>query len=283
MQWRNTKLVTTRGSVASSWGPVRLQVSRSTGLASYPTVPSLPFAQIVQYIRMVRDDYPESPYGEYGSLTTGEVFPWYEEYGFGMDMEAGHGTHTAGSVAGEPLSTPAELVECPAGGEVGCIGECTSTDTADDNLLTWNRLCPQFDCDGFPEGDGCLSENIAETLTDNGGVARGAKISVFDASIDGTVIWASLVGNGLWNATLGTGCMLHSNSWGADGLCTIDSETVEFDKFMYDVSLSGGRVTSRVCYGPRACGVVRYSSWFCSSCSLEEETSSLGREKHQPL
>lgn len=199
---------------------------------------------------MVRDDYPESPYGEYGSLTTGRVFPWYEEYGFGMDMEAGHGTHTAGSVAGETLSTPAETVVCPAGSEVGCVGECTSTDAEDDGLLTWNRLCPQFDCDGFAEGDGCLSDNVAETLSDNGGVARGAKISVFDASIDGTVIWASLVGNGLWNATTGTGCMLHSNSWGADGLCTIDSETVEFDKFMYEVSLFGGRVLHWVCHCP---------------------------------
>lgn len=186
---------------------------------------------------MVREDYAGSPYGETFGTQNGGVFSWYDEPGFGLDMEAGHGTHTAGSAAGSTLATPAETVTCEAGSEVSCVGKCLTTAEATaaaaDNLLTWDTLCPQFDCDGA--GGACLSDDVSETLTDNGGIARGAKIAVFDVSIDGTAVWASLAGNGLWNATEGTGCMLHSNSWGGDLNCNIDSETASFDQFMYEV------------------------------------------------
>lgn len=190
----------------------------------------VPFAQIVQYIRLVREDYAGS--SEQSGVS------WYDELGFGLDMEAGHGTHTAGSAAGSTLASPAETATCEAGSEVSCVGKCLTTaeatEAALDNLLTWDTLCPQFDCDGT--SGACLSDDVSETLTDNGGIARGAKIAVFDVSIDGAAVWASLAENGLWDATEGTGCMLHSNSWGGDFDCNIDSETASFDQYMYEVS-----------------------------------------------
>lgn len=186
----------------------------------------------------MREDFAGSPYTEEFTTEDGRVYSWYDELGFGLDLEAGHGTHTAGSAAGSTLATPAEPVTCEAGSEVGCVGKCLTpaeaAEAASSNLLPWNILCPQFNCDGSVGA--CLSQDVSETLTDNGGVARGAKISVFDVSIDGTAVWASLAENGLWDATEGTGCMLHSNSWGGDGNCNIDSETAAFDQYMYEVS-----------------------------------------------
>eukprot|EP00903_Cladosiphon_okamuranus_P018381 g16907.t1 len=192
--------------------------------------------KIVQYIRLVREDYAGSPYGETFATTRGGAFSWYEESGFGFDMEAGHGTHTAGTAAGSTLGKPAETVTCEAGSEVGCIGKCVTTwgaaEAAADSLLTWDTLCPQFNCDGLTGA--CLSEDVSETLTDNGGIARGAKLAVFDVSIDGNAVWASLAENGLWDATKDTGCMLHSNSWGGDYDCNMDAETATFDQYMYE-------------------------------------------------
>ena len=202
-------------------------------LLSFSLFPSVALsAQIVQYIRLVREDYAGS--SEQSGVT------WYDELGFGLDMEAGHGTHTAGTAAGSTLAAPAETVTCEAGSEVSCVGKClTSAEAAEaatDNLLTWDTLCPQYDCDGG--GGACLSEDVSETLTANGGIARGAKIAVFDVSIDGNAVWASLAENGLWDATEGTGCMLHSNSWGGDLDCNIDTETTAFDQYMYEVGVS---------------------------------------------
>lgn len=188
----------------------------------------------------MREDYVGSPYDdEVFSTLNGDIHNWYDEPGFGLDMEAGHGTHTAGSAAGSTLASPAETVTCGAGSEVSCTGKCLTTaeaaDAAADNLLTWDTLCPQYNCDGG-SGEACLSEDVPETLADNGGIARGAKVAVFDVSVDGSAVWASLAANGLWNATEGTGCMLHSNSWGGDFDCNIDSETASYDQYMYEVS-----------------------------------------------
>lgn len=185
----------------------------------------------------MRDDYLGSPYGEYFDTPDGAVYSWYDEPGFGFDLEAGHGTHTAGSAAGATVTTPAETATCDTGRELGCLGECMTTAEAnaavEDVLLQWKVLCPQFDCD--ESGGTCLSEDVAETLESNGGVARGAKLSIFDASTNGAAMWAFVAGNGLWNATVGTGCVLHSNSWGSDADCAIDSATVAFDQYMYEV------------------------------------------------
>ena len=158
--------------------------------------------------------------------------------GYGLDLEDGHGTHTAGTAAGAVLSSPATTVNCTTNEALGCIGTCLNAAEEIlflyDNVPTWDTLCPQFDCDNF--GDPCLGENVSATLTENGGVAQGAKISVFDASTDGVHVWAPPVLNGLWESTNGTDSFLHSNSWGIDNDCNVDSLTVVYDEYMYEVS-----------------------------------------------
>lgn len=198
-------------------------------------------SQIVQYTRLVAPDDPgDSPYF---STTDGGQYTWYSSYGFGMDMEAGHGTHTAGSAAGATLNDPAETVICSGTDELGCIGGCLNTSYVETLLSSTFHLadfptwCPQFDCDGYGEDyEFCLSEDISTTLTENGGMAQGAKLSIFDTSLDGSAIWGSLAGKGMWTSTEGTGCLLHSNSWGADQYCTVDQEAILNDEYMYDVS-----------------------------------------------
>lgn len=158
--------------------------------------------------------------------------------GFGEDTEEGHGTHTAGSAAGATLNSPADAGSCSEEEELGCIGGCVSEvnleSMLDNNELDWDALCPQHECDGL--SGSCLGEDVAETLTSNGGVAQGAKLTIFDASADGDSMWTNLALNGLWDATSGTNAFLHSNSLGGDGACNVDSECITYDQYMYDVS-----------------------------------------------
>lgn len=158
--------------------------------------------------------------------------------GFGVDLEDGHGTHTAGSAAGATLNTPATTVTCDTDETLGCIGTCLSAIdelfVQPDGSIMWDTLCPQFDCDAAA-GDTCLGQDVSATLTESGGVAQGAKISVFDASVDGLEVWASLALNGLWESTNGTDSFVHSNSWGSDNDCNVDSQTVTYDEYMYEV------------------------------------------------
>ena len=157
--------------------------------------------------------------------------------GFGLDLEHGHGTHTAGTAAGAVLNSPATTVTCANNETLGCIGRCLSvaeeTSLLADGYPTWDTLCPQFNCDNF--GDPCLEENVSATITESGGVAQGAKISVFDVSVDGYNVSAHLPMNGLWESTIGTDSFLHSNSWGYDNDCNVDSLTVAYDQYMYEV------------------------------------------------
>lgn len=195
--------------------------------------------QIVQYIRLVREDSPtQSP-----SFSTayGNVFPWMDPYGFGVDTPDGHGTHTAGSAAGASLTTPAKSETCSGTDRLGCLGECLNTTYVDALLNGGNwlgdfaTLCPQFDCDGNGDHIACLDEDVATTLTENGGIAQGAQLAIFDVSIDGLSIFADSANTGLWAATDGTGCMLHSNSWGSDTKCVMDASSVLYDQYMYEV------------------------------------------------
>ena len=157
--------------------------------------------------------------------------------GFGLDLEDGHGTHTAGTAAGAVLNRPATTGACATNETLGCIGTCLSvaeeTSLLADDFLTWDTLCPQFNCDYF--GDPCLGEDVSATLTESGGVAQGAKISVFDVSVDGQNVSAHLVMNGQWESTIGTGSFVHSNSYGSDIDCNVDSQTVAYDEYMYEV------------------------------------------------
>ena len=158
-------------------------------------------------------------------------------YGFGFDLYDGHGTHTAGSAAGATLNSPARALTCGTNQTLGCIGRCLSEALAifllAYNYTTWDTLCPQFNCDTV--GDPCLGDNVNSTLTEGGGVAQGAKISVFDASVHGRHVLASLALNGLWESTNGTGSFLHSNSWGIKNDCNIDSLAVAYDEYIYEV------------------------------------------------
>ena len=157
-------------------------------------------------------------------------------YGFGFDLEDGHGTHTAGSAAGAALNSPALTATCAANETLGCIGKCLSaaeeTFLLADNSSTWDTLCPQFNCEN---GTPCLGEDVSATLTESGGIARAAKISVFDISSDGRNLYAEQALNGLWESTKGTNTFLHSNSWGSDNDCNVDFRTVAFDEYMYEV------------------------------------------------
>lgn len=169
----------------------------------------------------------------------GRSFPWYSASGFGLDVYEGHGTHTAGSAAGATLHSPANITACNISGDAGCLGGCLSLlgeDYLEEGELDVDTLCPMHGCDGT-EGV-CLSDDVAQTVTDNGGVARGAKLSIFDVSVDGTHVLGSLALNGLWASTEGSGCYVHSNSWGGDGDCAVDLESMAYDVYMYEVRFS---------------------------------------------
>ena len=42
-----------------------------------------------------------------------------------------------------------------------------------------DRLCPRYDCDGLGE-EYCLDDDEGSTLAAHGGIARGAKLAIFD-------------------------------------------------------------------------------------------------------
>lgn len=100
-----------------------------------------------------------------------------------------------------------------------------------------DRLCPLFSelgCDDMEE-DECLSDDVSENLTQNGGMAQGAKLAIFDAFY-GDIGLPGFVGNGLWEPCREADCKIHSNSWGGDYECQLGPEDVLYDTFMYQVS-----------------------------------------------
>ena len=178
------------------------------------------------------------------SFTTfgGGQAPWLPADDFEYDDRAGHGTHTAGSAAGATLNNPAELVNCTAGETVSCVGGCIFGDADEDDLVSTefaqyfdiDRICPAFGCD--PESDDvCLGDDVSETLTNNGGMARGAKLAIFDAFYQ-TFGLMDIVGNGLWEPCAEAGCKVHSNSWGGDYECQLGPNDIQYDGYMYEVS-----------------------------------------------
>lgn len=166
--------------------------------------------------------------------------------GFATEIAGGHGSHTAGTAAGVMLDSPAELEGCSADEELGCVGGCFESNVLDELAtngdVNLDTLCPAHNCDGWGVyGIPCLTNNGVATLTTHGGFAPGAKIAVFDVSADdGLLIWAGYALNGLWDAVAGTGCKVHSNSWAGAATCQVDSMSVEFDGYMYEVGLWQG-------------------------------------------
>lgn len=214
--------------------------------------------QLVQYINLVRsDDTAEGrAFGDSFVSSGGVRFPWIDADEYETDDPAGHGTHTAGSAAGATISSPANTTSCPSDRVLSCVGGCISENAVfgDDLVSSFSqllaqadldRLCPEYDCDGWDE-EVCLSGDAATTLTEHGGVARGAKISIFDVFTNSFTFGTYLAGNGMWEAPMEIGGKLHSNSWGGDLGCRVDAYDILYDEFMYEVS---DKVSPPVCGG----------------------------------
>lgn len=202
---------------------------------------------MVQYIDLIKSDETKEGNSNGDSYVTsnGARYPFISAGDYGEDSAAGHGTHTAGSAAGATISNPAELANCTSDRVLSCVGGCIDeTSFFGDDLISsyyqqneladLDRLCPAYDCDGLSD-DVCLSDDAATTLTEHGGVARGAKVSIFDVITDSSGLGIYLAGNGLWKPTLEIGGRLHSNSWGSDSLCMVDSLDGLYDEFMWEV------------------------------------------------
>lgn len=198
--------------------------------------------QIVQYINLIKSDQEPGEYGSSFITSEGGTFPWLGASDFAKDDVIGHGTHTAGSVAGAALGIPSETVTCLGSDVLGCVGGCISTTASNDDLLNaeeqasyidLDRLCPSFDCGEYPE-EICLGDDVDETIIEHGGMAQGAKLAIFDVFYNDTGL-GSFAGNGVWEACLEAGCKIHSNSYGGDNLCEMRETDVEYDDFMYNV------------------------------------------------
>lgn len=173
---------------------------------------------------------------------------------FNQDDALGHGSHTAGTVAGSTIHDPATTMSCTGTEMLGCGGGCFSDelegssyslsnfDDADDDDYTVNdtpaasinKLCPMLGCEGGND-DQCLSDDVGETLAEHGGMAQGAKLAVFDMFF-GDYSYGDLAGNGLWEACMDAGCKLHSNSYGVDSRCELSALDLMYDDFMHKVS-----------------------------------------------
>lgn len=190
-------------------------------------------------------------YGMSWATTNGGRYPWLPAHDFGEDVPGGHGTHTAGSAAGMTMSSPATTEVCGKGREVSCVGGCIESNDADgeDDLLTsWedvylfaphdavdlDRLCPRYDCDGQAEVY-CLDDDEGSTLAAHGGIARGAKLAIFDILDEYYGIGVQMAGNGIWEPAMEAGSKLHSNSWGNSQYCEYLPSDVLYDNFMYTV------------------------------------------------
>lgn len=160
--------------------------------------------------------------------------------GFFKDTVGRHGTRTAGIAVGtisEHVDFPAE--DCDSDEVPGCVGGCVTSDIetlTQNGFFDLDAFCPMYDCDGNGAScPDCLGDNPAETLRQHGGIAPGAKLSVFDTSYTGIDNLISLAGNLVWESAKATGARIHSNSWGAATLCQLTEEEYLYDTFMYEV------------------------------------------------
>ncbi|CAN0370803.1 unnamed protein product, partial [Scytosiphon promiscuus] len=80
----------------------------------------------------------------------------------------------------------------------------------------------------------CLGDDPDETLRENGGVAPGAQIAVFDPAYSQYEWFVELGGNLVWYSAMETGAKIHSNSWGAETFCQLTEAELMYDAFMYE-------------------------------------------------
>ena len=139
----------------------------------------------------------------------------------------------------QPCRPPAGLASSWAAWAVASTKRHKTTDLAPSYLdfADIDRLCPAFGCDGR-EYPACLSDDVSEALTKNGGVAQGAKLAIFDV-FDETHGLLDHIGNGLWEPCVEAGCKLHSNSWGSDSGCETTPMDLLYDAFMHEVRWRG--------------------------------------------
>lgn len=162
--------------------------------------------------------------------------------GFHKDTVGGHGTWTAGSAAGS-ISPSCATVEatCLDDELPGCAGGCIPASDVDFMLnnpfFDLELYCPMYGCDGTTDSalSDCLSDDPAETLRENGGVAPGAQLSFFDASYTGADIYVRLAGNHVWDAAVNSGAKIHSSSWGSQTGCQLTDDEFMYDTFMHEV------------------------------------------------
>ena len=193
----------------------------------------------------MKSDSEPGSHGDYFTTDLGRRYPWLDATDFEEDEAAGHGTHTAGSAAGATINTPADTVTCIDPDVLSCVGGCISASASYDDLvstyiqyftLDLDRLCPSFIyCASLINEELCLDDDVAETLTEHGGMARGAKLAIFDIFHE-DIGGLDVAGNGMWEACTDAGCKLHSNSWGADVYCDMREWDLLYDDFMYNVS-----------------------------------------------
>eukprot|EP00752_Nemacystus_decipiens_P015150 g13496.t1 len=203
--------------------------------------------KVIQYIELIKTDggnqsTASSALNSSYISSDGVRYPFINSYDFSVEDGIGHGQHIAGTIAGSTLSAADDL-ECGAGEVLGCAGGCIppdvpsahdddANDESPDSDEDIDRLCPMHGCVGAQDDQQCLGDDVGETLSEHGGMARGAKIAVMDIFIE-QYSYADLAGNGLWEACLDAGCNIHSNAYGADRRCELSPLDIVYDDFMY--------------------------------------------------
>lgn len=114
----------------------------------------------------------------------------------------------------------------------GCIedpnGDAGDEYDGDDLLPSWeddvyrhapfdpidlDHMCSKFyDCEDGENARFCLDDDPATTLAQHGGIARGAKLAIFDALKAETSLGITLAGNGV-SGFVFVSCVWHRRGW----------------------------------------------------------------------